>query len=312
MTDNPQTIGWSAVAAEIDACRQQLRECERTFGYSQDEHGYHEDERYESEKSYLGFRLRQAYLRMLILIERAQLPHFLATFRDGFLTFEGKLDHVEHSSHDPEDLYSKPLTFIDQSFDALSAMLRSGSKRDQSNVGLLERVLRQTPYILADRRVVPTSEKDVRQAVFDVLKTIFPDCRREVPVSHLFKIYRADLGVPTLKALVEFKYALDEKELKSELDGVYADMNGYAGDPQWKRFFAVFYTASAVAAPERMLEEFKLSRVDISWTPLIVHGTGTRNRMSSTAKVKDTTTRPPKQELQKKSRDAGKSTPSGS
>lgn len=312
MTDNPQTIGWSAVAAEIDACRQQLRECERTFGYSQNEHGYHEDERYESEKSYLGFRLRQAYLRMLILIERAQLPQFLATFRDGFLAFEGKLDHVEHSSHDPEDLYSKPLIFIDQSFDALSAMLRSGSKRDQSNVGLLERVLRQTPYILADRGAVPTSEKDVRQAVFDVLKTVFPDCRREIPVSHLFKTYRADIGVPALKALVEFKYALDEKELKSELDGVYADMNGYAGDPQWTRFFAVFYTASAVAAPERMLEEFKLSRADISWTPLIVHGTGTRARKSSATKGKDSATRSPRQKLPKEAGNGGKPMSSGS
>ena len=285
MTDNPQPVGWSAVAAEIDACRQQLRECERTFGYSEDEHGYHEDERYDSEKSYLGLRLRQAYLRMLILIERADLPNFLATFRDGFAAYEGKLDDVGQSSHDPEDLYSEPLIFIDQSFDALSAMLRSGSKRDQSNVGLLERVLRQTPYILADRGAVPTSEKNVRQAVFDVLKTIFADCRREIPVSHLFKTYRADLGIPALKALVEFKYALDEKELKSELDGVYADRNGYAGDPQWTRFFAVFYTATAVAAPERMLEEFKLSRTDISWTPLIVHGTGTRADRARASKI---------------------------
>lgn len=110
---------------------------------------------------------------MLILIERAQLPHFLATFRDGFLSFENELDHVEHSPHDPEELYSAPLLYIDQCFDALSAMLRSGNERDQSNVGLLERVLRQTPYNLADRGAVPTSEKDVRQAVFDVLKTVF-------------------------------------------------------------------------------------------------------------------------------------------
>ena len=276
MKDAPELMEWSAVAAEIDACRQQLRECERVFGYSQDENGYHEDEQYEGEKSYLGYRLRQAYLRMLILIERAGLPQFLSVFREGFITFEGKLDEVKHSPHDPENLYSEPLTYIDQGFEALSALIRGDGTRDTYKIGLFERVLRQTPYILADRKIVPNSEKDVRQPIYDLLKTVFPDCRREIPVSHLFKTYKADVGVSSLKALAEFKYALDEQELKHELDGVFADMNGYSGDPQWTRFFAVFYTATPVAAPERILEEFKLSRADIRWTPIIVHGTGTR------------------------------------
>lgn len=280
MSDTVPAAEWSAVGAEIDACRQQLRQCERTFGYSQDEQGYHEDEQYEAEKSYLGFRLRQAYLRMLILIERAGLPHFLAVFREGFAAFEGKLDDVKHSPHDPEDLYSEPLIYIDQSFDALSALIRGPDTRTGFKVGLLERILRQTPYILADRGIVPTSEKEIRQPVFDLLKTVFPDCRREIPVSHLFKTYKADVGVSSLQALAEFKYALTEQELKGELDGVYADMNGYAGDTQWTRFFAVFYTATPVAAPERIIEEFKLSRADISWTPIIVHGTGTRQKKS--------------------------------
>ena len=281
MKDAPDATEWAAVASEIEACRQQLRECERTFGYSQDDNGYHEDERYEGEKAYLGFRLRQAYLRSLILIERASLPHFLSAFREGFVTFEGKLDDVKHSPHDPEDLYSEPLIYLDQSFDALSALLRGDHTRDAYKIGLFENILRQTPYILQDRGIVPTSEKDVRQPVFDLLKTIFPDCRREIPVSHLFKTYKADVGIASCKALAEFKYAIDEQELKSELDGIYADINGYAGDPQWTRFFAVFYTAAPIASPERVLEEFKLARVDISWTPIIVHGAGTRAKVAA-------------------------------
>jgi hypothetical protein len=311
MRDDLRTAEWSAVAAEIDACRQQLRECERVFGYSQDEHGYHEDERYGAERSYLGFRLRQAFLRMLILIERAELSQFLTNFRAGFAAYEGKLEVLGHSPHDPEDLYSEPLIFMDQSFDALSAMLRGVGTRDQYELGLLERILRQTPYILANRGTTPISEKDVRQPVFDVLKTVFSDCRREIPVSHLFKTYRADLGVPALKALVEFKYALDEKELKSELDGVYADMNGYAGDPQWNRFFAVFYTATPVAAPERILEEFKLSRADMSWQPIIVHGTGTRPNRKPVAKVKPTSSETVRRKRSGQSAVGGKSPLSG-
>lgn len=284
MESNNNGSEWAAVAAEIDACRRQLRECEKAFGYTRDERGdYNEDEQFESEKAYLGHRLRQAHLRMLILIERAGLPLFHSEYRAGFSAYAENLADVKHSPHDPDDLYSEPLTYIDQSFDALSATLRSQSNRETLSLGLFERLLRQTPYILADRGIVPQSEKEVRQPLFDALKHVFPDCRREIPVSHLFKVYRADLGVPSLKALAEVKYALDEAELRHELDGIYADINGYSGDPQWTRFFALFYTAVPVAAPERILEEFKLSRVDVTWTPIIVHGPGGRPGRASSS-----------------------------
>jgi hypothetical protein len=265
------------VAAEIDACRAQLRECERAFGYTFDDAtGYEEDERFSDAKGYLGYRIRQAHLLMLILLERVQLPMVFGDYQQRFAAFSGKLDEVQHSSHDPEDLYSDPLICISQTFEALSAMIRRQPDGDAHWLQLFERILRQTPYILADQNTKPQSEKDVRKPLFDVLKTVFPDVRREIPVSHLFKTYKADLGSRKLKTLVEVKYALDEAELRQELDGIYADINGYSGDDQWTRFFALFYTATPVAAPERLLEEFKLSRVDVSWKPIIVHGTGDR------------------------------------
>lgn len=77
---------------------------------------------------------------MLILIERAELSQFLTNFRAGFAAYEDKLEVLGHSPHDPEDLYSEPLIFMDQSFDALSAMLRGVGTRDQYELGLLERI----------------------------------------------------------------------------------------------------------------------------------------------------------------------------
>ena len=267
---------WAAVAAEIDACRAALRDCESAFGYTYDEGEYEEDDRFSDAKGYLGYRLRQAHIRMLILLERLQLPMVFADYQNGFSSFATKLESVEHSRHDPGDLYSDPLTYISQTFDALSSMIRAQPDADAHRLQLFEQILRQTPYILADQGINPQSEKEVRKPLYDLLKTVFPDTQREIPVSHLFKTYKADIGSRKLKALVEVKFALDEGELRRELDGIYADINGYAGDDQWSRFFALFYTATPVAAPERMLEEFKLSRVDVSWTPIIVHGTGDR------------------------------------
>lgn len=267
---------WQEAAAAIDACRVQLRDCEQTFRYTYfPDSGPDEDERFTEAKAALGYRLRQAHLRMLVLLERAELPLFRADYAAGFGAF-ADLETVGHSPYDPEDLYSDPLIHISETFEALSAMVRTSADQDTGGLALLERLLTQTPYMLADRAIVPTSEADIRKPIYDILKMVFPGARREIPVSHLFKTYRADLGVPSLKALVEVKYALTEAELRSELDGIYADIKGYAGDPQWTRFFALFYTATPVAAPERMLEEFRLSRVDMDWTPIIVHGVGSR------------------------------------
>lgn len=265
---------WAETAAEIDACRQQLRECERTFG--RDNGGNPTDE-FGSDCEYLGFRLLQAHYRMLILIERAGLPLFHADYVAAFSAFAGKLQDVGHDPYDPDMLYSDPLTFLSQRLEALTSLLGvAEDSPDVANLALLERILRSAPHILADRKVAPTSEAEMRRPIFDVLKVVFPDCRAEVPVPHIFKTYKADVAMSSLSAMVEFKFAADEKELRHQLDGIFADMNGYAGDPQWSRFFAVFYTVGAIAAPERMLEEFKLARADMAWKPIVVHGPGSR------------------------------------
>lgn len=243
--------------------------------HADDDGNYHEGEQYESDKSYLGSLIRQANLRMLLLIERVGLPLFRSNYIEAMAPFDGEFDRVGHSPYDPEDLFSEPLMQIDQVFDALSAVVHGSKDKELSGLALFERILRQTPYIVHDRTAhTPMSETEIRKPLFDLLKTVFPDCRREIPVSHIFKVYKADLGVTSLKALAEIKYAVDEKELRAQIGGIYEDVKGYSGDPQWTQFFAVFYTTDPIASPERIEEEFKLSR--IGWVPIVVHGTGTR------------------------------------
>lgn len=269
---------WAETTAEIDACRQQLRECERVFGRYNDGEP---TEEYESNCTYLAFRLRQAHYRMLLLIERANLPLFHADYVVGFAAYDGELDEVSHEPYERQNLYSEPLTYIIQRFEALSALLgEDGSGLNVAKLATLERILRSTPHILRDRDITPMTEAEMRRPVFDVLKVVFPECRPEHQVPHIFKVYKADYAIASLSALIEFKFAASEQELRHQVDGIYADMHGYAGDPQWSRFFAVFYTVGAIASPERMLEEFKLARSDPWWKPIIVHGGGSRRTRS--------------------------------
>lgn len=43
------------------------------------------------------------------------------------------------------------------------------------------------------------------------------------------KTYKQDLGVRSLMAVAEYKYAATENEVRRALDGIYTDMKGYSG-----------------------------------------------------------------------------------
>lgn len=268
---------WAAVASEISGCQQQLSVCERSYGHDAEPYGlYVESDDSRLDRHYLGYRLKQAHYRMLLLIERLGLSLFHADYHAGFSQFNGKLDEVIQTEYDSNQLISNPLNYIEQRFEALTALLRGGTDRELSGLSLLESILQQTPHLLNDFSIDPGSENDVQKALFNIIRSVFPDCKREKSINHIFKTYKSDFGISSIKTLIEIKYADSEAELKNEIDGIYADMRGYSGDHQWKNFFALFYTTKAIAAQSRIDEEFKLANADISWKPIIVHGTGHR------------------------------------
>ncbi len=84
------------------------------------------------------------------------------------------------------------------------------------------------------------------------------------------------LRIKSLKAAIEFKYCVDESELKTAIEDIYADMRVYSGSLDWSRFYAVFFTTEAFAREKDILAKFKIVKADHNWTPFIVHGEGTR------------------------------------
>lgn len=270
---------WNAVASGIDACRQQLRQCERVFAdYNNEPHG---EEILDGERSYLAHLLLQTHLRLLLVIESAGRPLFLARYNESFAKYIGKLDEVEHLPQDPDYMYSNALIYLDQVFEALKETTAPQTDSNMNELRLLTRMLKQTPHIIHDQNLTPSCENDVKHAIYNTLKIAFPTAKIETKVSKIFKTYRIDITISSLKAAVEVKYAASEKELKTEIDGIYADMRGYAGDSDWEYFFALFYTTQPIAYHERLIEEFKSAGADPNWKPIIVHGAGNRSRGAS-------------------------------
>jgi hypothetical protein len=150
---------------------------------------------------------------------------------------------------------------------------------------MLGRILRATATIIQAEKIKPDREADVQSAIYKHLRFIYPDARREVRVPKKFKSYRPDIGVPTLQTAIEYKFCKTKEDVSAAVEGIYADMRGYAGTKEWQHFFAVIYQSDAFFTQEELVSEFKLSESDKNWTPILVHGTGPKRR-ANTGRIK--------------------------
>lgn len=55
-------------------------------------------------------------------------------------------------------------------------------------------------------------------------------------------------------------------------------MRGYAGSEDWKHFFAVVYMTDAFFTQQQIMAEFKHTKADDNWKPILVIGKGARKK----------------------------------
>lgn len=224
----------------------------------------------------LKWHVAGLYRDVAILAERMSLPLFASRISAEFDKLEeakADLADVDPSPYDP-GLYSPHLGRISGHFRSLQVMTNGAAV---TGLDTFRTILKNTPAILKMVDVEPQNEKDVRKAVFDVLKIAFHDAVREIAMPQLTKTFKPDMGVRSLMAAAEYKFVESEAELKTALEGVYADMKGYTGY-DWRTFYAVFYTTDAIVNAERLEQEFAGVKADLNWTPIVVTGTGGRKK----------------------------------
>ena len=62
------------------------------------------------------------------------------------------------------------------------------------------------------------------------------------------KTYKPDLESTDLGVAIEYKFAASEQDVKTAVDGIFSDMQGYAGSSQWRTFYAVIYMTGVLHA----------------------------------------------------------------
>lgn len=259
-----------------------VRDIEKSFGEAWDVFADYEyaltsrqDQEYYEEP--LHDHVKSIYVRLQFAYEILGLAGLLSEMRGGFGAHQESLTAIAFTATGHP--YSPSLDYLGTYFRPLKASVPSLVGADAAAaLQQLERILRGTPKLLKDRNLEPKNEKEIRQAVYDTLIHFYPDTVREVPIAKQSKVYKPDIGVPTLKAAIEYKFVDSEAELKTALGGIYEDVGGYAGSEDWTTFFAIIYITDNFLTQAQVDAEFKMSKVDRAWRPILVPGRGARKK----------------------------------
>jgi len=235
------------------------------------------DEEHDMELLSFESQLERIYISLCLLLESLGYTELLQDFKVGFKKFEGKLTSFSYLPYVGEQ-HSDVLGYFWKYHRSVSSLFGVGVKEsdDRKQRAQFESILQNTSKIVYDRGIQPTSEAEVRKCVYDVLIHVFPDTVREIPIIQVTKTYKPDIGVRSLKAAAEYKYAVTEVEAKKIIGGFYEDMRGYAGSEDWKYFYAVVYMTKPFFTLQQIQAEFSHVAADKNWSPVLVHGEGRR------------------------------------
>jgi hypothetical protein len=220
--------------------------------------------------------------------EYLSLPLLAATFKKELKKYNFKYGDLHY--HPYVDIFYSPVKWIfKKHLNAITSHIRIDSESEYENTSsshLLEQILRGTPKMLSDRKILPKNESEVRNAVYENLIHVFPGTTRDIPIAKVSKTYKPDIGIIRLKCAIEYKFVDSLEQTKVAIGGIFEDIQGYAGSKDWTKFYAVIYMTDHFMTQDQIEEEFKLLNVAHHWKPLIVFGKG--ERIKKTSKVNTT------------------------
>ncbi|QBF26232.1 hypothetical protein EXN22_11200 [Pseudomonas tructae] len=228
-----------------------------------------EDNRHDMAQQILRYHLEASFRGIGVLAERLGAPSIEREVADS----RKNRTYLEKTGRPFDgEIHSEALAQAYACFAPLRAM--SNAKAITTHE-VLRNILLKTAVIISDRDLRPKNESEVRNAVLEICRYSFTDAMREVGVPKIIKHTKGDIGIPSLRTMVEFKFIDSKAEMKASLDGVYADMKGY-NHPDWDTFYGVFYMTQPFYTQDEVEKEFELVNADKTWKPIVVNGAGGR------------------------------------
>lgn len=183
----------------------------------------------------------------------------IETFERDFSKYEKNLTVLESAPY-IDVLFSPALGFLHHYLGAITSFIDSSENKElqlKNSRDQLERILRNTPKILADHNINPEGEKTVRLSVYKLLTHIFADTVRGISIPKISKTFKPDIQ---LKSAIEYKFAASEQDVKNAIGGIFEDTKGYENSGDWTTFYAVIYMTGISLRKNKSLQNLKLRK----------------------------------------------------
>ncbi|QDK37951.1 hypothetical protein [Bdellovibrio sp. NC01] len=175
----------------------------------------------------------------------------------------------------------KAVDIIDNEIKIISSLLGDNETGFESIThspirGILLGQLEQTPFYLEKLSPNPKDELEIQNVMHSVLEGNFgKDFIKRPSINQAFKTYIPDGGIKSIATAIEFKFIDSERELKTAMEGLYADFHGYSDSKDWNNFISIFYMTSNFKSPRTIKEEIEEKTMK-RWTALVFTGNGGR------------------------------------
>jgi hypothetical protein len=279
---------FKSISEDLSVCVEKTNYLDTYLRYKD---GSTDSEEYEYNSGQLSYSIKSAYRKIVIILDSFGLHETLNIFKEEFAKYENKLTELTFISL-IDELVSEPYGIIHSYYEYLSLIINKKKNSDiefQDKLKRVRSILNATPKIIVDSKKEPKSETDVKDSIRNVLTYAFPDTVREIPIPNSVKTFKPDIGIPSLKLAIEYKYATTETEIKTCISGILEDVGGYKGTRDWINFIAVIYITETFFTNDQIQAQFKKNGLPKNWEIIPVFGKGERVKKSK----KDATPRPP-------------------
>lgn len=213
------------------------------------------------------------YLEFLDLIETRRT--LLGTWQ-SYSSEQLKQTEFWHTDEN-EGVTSEPLSCLESIYQALKILATDAPGKlteEPAELKRLEFVLRCTAKIVRDAnaKMTPSREHDVQCVMHNHLENVFEDYSRSVMIAKSIASFKADGGVISLQAAIEFKFCDSLNLVKTALRGINEDLSGYSGSKDWTRFYSVIYQTEPFITEAHFKRSLGLSGNAGQWTIIVVTG----------------------------------------
>jgi len=191
------------------------------------------------------YYIESAFIHTLVLLDRINLSRTYEILNNKFQ--KAKKEGLLIQKQGPDDPY---LVWSSTIYSYLSAIGNSYnidlfSSKVASDV---ISIIRSSLYSITDKEVFdspPINETEVHNRIEAVLKCIFQDLKRKPSISKPIKNFIPDTGLPSVKTLIEYKFASTKDDAKRIADEILADTRGYHSK-DWEKFLYVLYETNRI------------------------------------------------------------------